>query len=113
MLEKSVEECREKHAAVRSRCSKLSRTVILAACVMCKDQVGVTTLEDCRCRSNFCPDWGSNPHRRVTSVPEAKVLTTGPPVVPYMYLRDRGRALLHSVNLRFYIMLLILQYVLT
>ena len=36
-----------------------------------------------RCRSNFCPDRGSNPRQWGTSASEAKVLTTGPPVVPY------------------------------
>ena len=35
MLERSVEESREKHAAVRSGCSTVNHTVILAACVMC------------------------------------------------------------------------------
>ena len=61
----------------------MSRTVNLAACVMCEYHIGVTTLEDCRRRSNFCPDRGSHPRRWGTSAPEAKVLTTGPPVVPY------------------------------
>ena len=61
----------------------MSCTVNLAACVMCEYHIGVTTLEDCRRRSNFCPDRGSHPRRWGTSAQEAKVLTTGPPVVPY------------------------------
>ena len=40
-------------------------------------------LYDCRVHSIFCPDLGLNPRRWGTSAMEAKVLTTGPPVVPY------------------------------
>ena len=38
-----------------------------------------------RCCSNFCPYRGSNPRHWGTSAPEAKVLTTGPPAVPFTF----------------------------
>ena len=55
---------------------------------------------DCRRRSNFCPDRGSNPRWWGTSAPEAKVLTTRPPVVPYSSGIGAG---LSSTSLTFFL----------
>ena len=91
MLKRSVEESKEKHAAVRSGRSTVSRTVILAACVMCEYHASGSPLwRTFRCCSNFCPYRGSNPCRWGTSAPEAKVLTTGPPAVPYTFRIGAG-----------------------
>ena len=61
-LQRSVEESREKCMLQRGLAQVRQRsvwqrhyTVILETCVNCEYHVRVTTLEDCRHRSNFCP----------------------------------------------------------
>ena len=78
--------------ASHSQCSTVSH----ATCVR-SNHVGVTTLEDCRLLSNFCPNQGSNPR---TLAHDAKVLTTGPRVVPYTSWIGAG--ICHSSTIYYY-----------
>ena len=87
MLNRSVEESREKQAAVRQWGVGAVQWVVQKSLqrVWCVNiTLGSPLWRTFRCRSSFCPNRGLNPHRWGTSAPEAKVLTTiRPPVVPY------------------------------